>query len=319
MDKFRFSGKYIHLTYKTHLNAKEIIKHIEIKSKREILCKIAHETGDEHHPYPHTHILIYFKLNRINTRNSRYFDFVNIHPHIQPITDNLHWLRTVEYLSKENCIFNTLIGCEFDNTGHSKELIETIWSHTLFRDVCCDPIIANEIAKKLNWARIVFNARPRINYSNDIKLKFWQKNCIRHIEAQDDRKVLWVYDEKGGKGKSVLTNYLIDRKNAFFCNGGAMKDISFAYNNENIVVFDLPRSSHNDETDWTPYRAMECFKDGRLFSPKYESCMKRFSPAKVIIFSNFLPNKRKLSNDRWDIIDLSEKWISKSKIASLTR
>lgn len=308
MKKFRFASRFVHLTYKTHLNPKEIIDYIRDKSERVIKCKIAHETGDKHHDYNHTHFLIAFEPKRIDTRNNRFFDFQKIHPNIQLINDAEHWTRVVKYLDKENAVFCNLDGSEYpDNTGFQRSLIDKIQNHKTFLDVVCNPTL--DVRRFMKWARVVFDGRPRKNLSKNIKLRHWQKLCYKELISQNDRQVLWIFDEDGGKGKTVLSNYLIDCHNAFLCNGGKMSDISYAYNNEKYVVFDLPRSSCIDgEKDFTPYRAMECFKDGRIFSPKYESCLKRFEPAKVVIFANFLPDESRLSLDRWKIKDLANCW-----------
>ena len=49
---------------------------------------------------------------------------------------------------------------------------------------------------------------------------------------------------------------------------------------------------------------MECFKNGKIFSPKYNSRRKRFDRAKVIVFANFMSDRSALIADRWDIINM---------------
>lgn len=306
MKTFRFCGKYILLTYKTWVDKDELIEFISLKSKREFRCKIAHEKSDKEHKYEHTHILIYFE-KRIDFKNERKFDFNGIHPNIKKVITNEHWNNLLPYLEKDNCIFDNFKGDEFKNKlGYSKGLIELIHSKTKWSAVVCDPKLAKEIWNKMKWARCVWDSRERPNLTKDLVLRQWQTKCLDKINIQNSREILWVYDRKGGKGKSVLTNYLIDNCNAFFCNSGGVKDISYAYNYEQIVVFDLPRCNINndDDKDWTPYRIMEMFKDGRLFSPKYESHMKRFPFCKIVCFANYMPDESKLSEDRWDIWDL---------------
>lgn len=302
--KFRFRNKFLMLTYKTHLEIEKLIKVITTKSKKNIKCKIAHESGDQNHNYLHTHILIQFITDRrIDIKNERRFDIDGIHPHWKAIKTEEHYKRVFEYLDKENCVYSELEGDEYpENTGFSSDLINKIQAHRSFYDVVCDIEITYEISNKMRWARTVFDARPKPNLTADLKLNKFQETTINLINKQNDREILWVYDEKGGAGKSVLTNYLIDNDDAFFCNGGKLSDIAHAYNYEKIVIFDLPRCNE----DFTPYKAMESFKDGRLFSPKYDSKMKRFEPTKVVVFANFEPDKRKLSMDRWNIWDLDK-------------
>ena len=63
------------------------------------------------------------------------------------------------------------------------------------------------------------------------------------------------------------------------------------------MIFDLSRTQEG----FFNYSIIENFKNGYLFSPKYESCVKHFDVPHVIIFSNFEPEQAKLSEDRWDI------------------
>jgi hypothetical protein len=52
------------------------------------------------------------------------------------------------------------------------------------------------------------------------------------------------------------------------------------------------------------YSLMESFKNGRIFSPKYESISKTFKPCHVVVFANFIPDHSKLSQDRWLVKNL---------------
>jgi len=79
---------------------------------------------------------------------------------------------------------------------------------------------------------------------------------------------------------------------------GKCADIAHAYNYEEIVVFDFSR----EQEERINYQIIEKFKDGRIFSPKYDSKCKVFKGARVIVFSNFDPDKSKLSEDRWDVM-----------------
>lgn len=95
-----------------------------------------------------------------------------------------------------------------------------------------------------------------------------------------------------------MGKFLEASKNAFYIRGGKHADIAYAYNYEPVVVFDFTR----EQEERVSYGQIEKFKDGRVFSSKYESEMKRFKGVKVIAFSNFYPDKGKLSEDRWDVM-----------------
>lgn len=121
------------------------------------------------------------------------------------------------------------------------------------------------------------------------------------LQKQSERQILWIVDPIGGKGKTELGKWLEAVHNAFYVKNGKLEDIAFAYERQKYVVIDLTRT----QEQYVNYAAIECFKDGRILSRKYESKMKRFEPAKLIVFSNWYPNKEALSEDRWMIIEWS--------------
>lgn len=295
MNKFNFNGKAIFLTYKTHLtqdNCNVIFANYDVK------YNAVHETSDKEHGYDHTHILVWFN-KKTHIRNCRALDFGDIHPHIKIVKTSTHWSNLVNYIRKQNEPFIvTLTGNEYEWLGTTRDLIQ---GHKCWGDVVNDDGLAIYLRNYMAWAKECWAYRPQPNLTSKITLRDWQQTIVERLSGQNDRQILWVYDKDGGKGKSVLTNWLMDNKNAYMFNGGRMGDIAHAYNNQEFIVVDLPRSM---DTDFTPYKAMECFKDGRIFSPKYNSCMKRFAPAKVIVFSNNMPDVAKMSRDRWDIVDI---------------
>ena len=133
-----------------------------------------------------------------------------------------------------------------------------------------------------------------------IPLRPWQQRVVNHLDQQNDRKVYWVYDAHGGWGKSWLASWLEINKNAFVVTNGKTADIAHAFDYQEYVVFDFARTRE----EYVNYEVIEAFKNGRLFSPKYDSQVKRFKPCKVVIFANWLPDRSALSADRWDILTL---------------
>lgn len=134
-----------------------------------------------------------------------------------------------------------------------------------------------------------FNAKP---------LRKWQRHALNKLMEQDDRHVLWIYDSEGNLGKSWLGNWIVANMDAFLVEGGKCADIAHAYNYEPYVIFDYTRS----QEERVNYSVIESFKNGRIFAPKYESKLKVFEAAKIICFSNFNPDREKLSNDRWQVL-----------------
>jgi len=136
-------------------------------------------------------------------------------------------------------------------------------------------------------------------------LRAWQENALEKLANQSDRKVLWIMDSTGGKGKTFLAKWLCVMRDAFYVEGGKKADISYAYDFQETVVFDLSRQTQ----EFVNYGTIESFKNGMMFSAKYESSMKIFKPAKVIVFSNWAPDTSQLSADRWEIIDLEQRTV----------
>lgn len=121
------------------------------------------------------------------------------------------------------------------------------------------------------------------------------------------RYIHWYWEAKGNWGKSVTATYMIDQMGAMEVDGacsdilcGITRWIEEFGNCPKIIVIDIPRISMNRVS----YRAIEKIKNGKFFSGKYESGMKRFRKPHVIVFSNSAPELDSLSEDRWIIEEL---------------
>lgn len=343
--KFRFCGKFLILTYKHHIDDTLLIKHIRDKSGKDLKCKIVWETGKTE--YNHTHIVIKF-IEKFETRNCRKFDYKFgenwIHPNWKSIKTRTHFINIVGtresiddegievysearpsgegerdddedlgYFEKEDkaeVIYCDLYADDWPTGGLNdnwESLIQLIQSKRRWKHCINDINIAKQIHNKMKWAREIFNNKPKgYNAFTYEKLLDWQTECVERLMIQNDRQVLWIFDRKGNSGKSCLTDYLIDNYECFECCSYRGADIAYAYDKQPVVIFDIPRS----KMEYTPYSSIEGFKDGKLFSPKYESCIKRFERPKVICFSNHLPKFSEMTLDRWDIGILEDGKIS---------
>jgi len=124
-----------------------------------------------------------------------------------------------------------------------------------------------------------------------------QTKIIQYVDAPThDREIFWVYDPKGGCGKTDLANHLISNNNFLVFGNAKTADVALAWNGEN-VIFDYSRS----QQDHINYGVIEDIKNGRIFSGKYQSCTKLYARPKVLVFANFLPDYGKMSIDRWNI------------------
>lgn len=132
----------------------------------------------------------------------------------------------------------------------------------------------------------------------------WQRRLVRILDAPvDARKVHWFVDPVGGSGKSFFGSCWrsSNGKPGFIVTGGRHTDIYYAYEYQSVVFFDWSRAHE----DTFPYGVVESFKNGYFLSTKYESKCVTFRTPHVVIFSNFDPDRTKLSNDRWDVHNIN--------------
>lgn len=117
------------------------------------------------------------------------------------------------------------------------------------------------------------------------------------LSSQPNRKVTWYYAETGAEGKTFLADWLEVWREAYVITGGKYADIAYNFDLQEYVVFDYAR----DMADKFPYKLLEDFKNRRVHSTKYVPVVKRAKKCHLIVFTNFAPDKTKLSADRWDV------------------
>lgn len=150
----------------------------------------------------------------------------------------------------------------------------------------------------------IMKKRPR---DFDFVPRPWQEHVLRVLrEDPNPREILWVHETRGNVGKSRLATYLVAEHNAIELHG-KVADMAHGYSDNPIVVFDLART-RGDCVNHI-YEFAEKLKNGRFFSPKYESGMKIFPPPHVVFFANFAPPSDAWSSDRIREFDLNcPKW-----------
>ncbi len=132
----------------------------------------------------------------------------------------------------------------------------------------------------------------------------WQNEIIEMIQhVADNRSIYWYWSHTGNIGKSALAKHMLLKYGAIL-GGGKASDSYFAIKERikkkesvDVVLFSIPRSLGNK----CDYEALECVKDGMIFSSKYESGQCLFNPPHVIIFANHAPDLSMLSEDRWKV------------------
>lgn len=179
------------------------------------------------------------------------------------------------------------------------------WSEVLDLEGTC---------KHLNYARECWaNRKPKP--MEGVILRDWQQQVFDELMKEpDDRTIIWVYDSKGAKGKTFLAKYLMCNHGAFYCSPGKSSDIVYAYDNERIFIYDIPRSS---DEQYLNFGLLEKVKDGIMFSGKYCPITKmRKTNAHVVVFSNSICQEGIFSEDRIKLINLD--MIQERKLLPIT-
>ena len=136
-------------------------------------------------------------------------------------------------------------------------------------------------------------------------LRDWQAclNAKLNLEP-DKRKIIFIIDSVGDKGKSWFARYYCDmHDNAQIIVPGKKADMAYIISETTRVFFlDCPRSKQGD---YIQYDFLEEMKNGYIFSGKYESCIKKIKVPHVVVLMNEYPDKGKLSGDRYDITELN--------------
>lgn len=153
------------------------------------------------------------------------------------------------------------------------------------------------------WTNMVL---PRVAKPIDIVLKDWQLRLTDVFNTEpDDRKVFWVWDPVGGNGKTTFCKWMLQRHKdiTYICATKSGDILTKANETSKLYMIDIPRCN-----EFSPYNAIEQLKNGLIDDCKLkkEARFLMIEPPHVFVFSNHKPECGKLSNDRLEIIDLSE-------------
>lgn len=159
------------------------------------------------------------------------------------------------------------------------------------KQMCMYPRVVEDV-------RRTFKIYPGAPDMSDFIPWEWQRKLLEELEGEPDpRKIIWYYDPAGGNGKSTLTKYLVLTKDAVMFGPAKSADIKHAYGQQPVVIFDFPRTCEG----YVPYDAIESIKNGLYFSSKYSSSMRVGKTPHLVVFANFEPELRAMSQDRWDV------------------
>lgn len=133
----------------------------------------------------------------------------------------------------------------------------------------------------------------------------WQIGLNDELQQEaDDRKVIFITDPEGGKGKSWFIRKFMSEHygKAQFLSVGKRDDLSYAVDEfKSVFMFDIPRGN----MEYLQYGILEQLKNRMIYSPKYESRTKILkSKVHVVVFSNEQPDYEKLTEDRYDVREI---------------
>lgn len=137
-------------------------------------------------------------------------------------------------------------------------------------------------------------------------LRPWQAHLESLLDEEPNRRTIYfVVDREGNTGKSWFSDWY-QQKKGIKCQvltPGKRSDMAYMLRPGLKYVFlDTPRA----RSDAIQYDFLEDLKNGRVFSPKYESIMKTYDPLHVVVCMNEPPDMTKLSADRFAIINLHD-------------
>lgn len=143
----------------------------------------------------------------------------------------------------------------------------------------------------------------------NLKLCGWQKDALKLLQTQNDRKILCVYDAVGGAGKSTFSKYLEINGIADVCpvvsdefndyTGYCIKYPKSGY------VFDIPKAT-SIKRRCAMWSGIEQIKNGCLYEKRYHPEKVWIKPPKIIVFTNETLPYEMLSKDRWVELDVAD-------------
>lgn len=178
-----------------------------------------------------------------------------------------------------------------------------LWEHTLAKkDYNFLSFLAEHKSKLLNMYNVVKEQQDHKQLEKEInEIELWDNQKIMQEvldTTEPGRQIPCFIDTEGGLGKSTFQDWLhFNRDHQEFTNA-TTKDIAYAYHGAKNVTFNYSRATDMSKIN---YQVVENLLDGKVFSSKYESGMKRFKKPLVSIFCNADPDFSKMSKDRWII------------------
>jgi hypothetical protein len=157
--------------------------------------------------------------------------------------------------------------------------------------------------------------RCSLDHINENTLYPYQKSIIASglIQNRNARVIDCIYDIKGNRGKSTVSNYIdihnlgyaMPTINSFSKITQSVCDILIHKQDRdpNILLFDIPRAANADKhKSLSELRtAFEQIKRGKVYDVRHSYKEWRFDSPRIWIFTNDIIDKSLLSSDKWKI------------------
>lgn len=161
------------------------------------------------------------------------------------------------------------------------------------------PSVFLQYGRVMEWIDLIY---PHVEVDPG-EYRPYQLNLANLLSSEpDSRKITFIVDPVGNTGKSWFVAKWFS-ENADISQQlcvGKRDDIAHVIDeSKRVFLFDIPRS----QSEFLQYSVLEKLKDKVVFSPKYNSRMKRLEHRPhVVVFMNEDPDMNKLSRDRYHII-----------------
>lgn len=300
---FKWSKTKYHLTYRDHVDHEVFLDWVRnlIGVRKMNYYSIVSEVADVNDPYPHTHFLVAFDAAP-NWVNPGKFDYLGVHPNVKPVVSAFHWDNTWAYHTKAPVLLTQSDPMEKSEDFHASYIdFVTTFKGNYFQLQITPGPMGVYITRNRHLTETIWRNRPKAISLVVFIPRPWQAQVMDYLAGPPDpRQILFVVDPIGNQGKSFFTKHLLDTTDCIVLEG-LRSDAQYLYNSERVVLIDLPRS------DMAPdYGFLEQLKNGFFVSPKYETRLKRFAVPHVVVFSNHLPDFKKLSVDRYLVFDMDD-------------
>lgn len=242
---------------------------------------------------PHYQGYIYFR-NQVTLKHCK--DLVSIRGHFEPargtVQDNVDYIfHSGRHNSKTGLLEGPWEFGERPKQGKRNDLVrfaENVRRTRKFIDLYKDDENHPVLAKYPQFAQAMYNIKriedmPTVDFET---MYDWEIKMLALLkERPKQRRIFWIWSEESGTGKSSFGQYVMGREDVLLADG-TYKDIIYAYQDQSIIWFDIPRG---DSLDPLLMSTLERLSNlGWHMSTKYQSANK-YVNAHIVCTSNRPP------------------------------